>query len=261
MAISDEWKIWIWDNISRDVSRDVIAYRLVDQGFDPKDIFNELGVLPANRDLDIQHTIASLQCFGAKRVEHDSFILFVLDTGLSLESCEHLMHLIKEDFVESSVVERDVSLSSGRKSKTRFLESCLDKTVVRLKVLISGFLGIPYCFSEPLQGQWYESGGFYNQHYDTFDSTQSGYDQHFENQGQRTWTFMINLNSPDEGGETLFSKVGHSFSPKPGQAVIWYNLQDNGQRNPYSLHGGNPVIRGEKLIITSWFQQRARALF
>lgn len=95
--------------------------------------------------------------------------------------------------------------------------------------------------------------GFYNDHYDACDK----YEQFNSHHGNRTWTCMVTLNEVEEGGETSFPTLQKSFKPKIGQALIWYNLNKNGLAHPLSLHSAQPVLKGEKFIITQWFHQCA----
>ena len=66
------------------------------------------------------------------------------------------------------------------------------------------------------------------------------------NEGFRRFlTYMIYLNDVDEGGETEFLHQSIRVKPKAGRIVIWPAAF------PY-MHRGNPPLKGEKYIITSW---------
>ncbi|XP_071090187.1 uncharacterized protein [Haliotis cracherodii] len=92
-------------------------------------------------------------------------------------------------------------------------------------------------------------------------------------------TVMMYLNDVEEGGETAFPvadladpdisaenenlsfncyKASVVVKPKKGTAVFWYNNyvdEDTGwigEHDPFSLHGGCDVIRGEKWIANLW---------
>ena len=47
---------------------------------------------------------------------------------------------------------------------------------------------------------------------------------------------------------------------KAGDALIFWNLSAAGEREPFSLHGGLPVIRGEKWLLSQWVRQRPTPL-
>ena len=46
-----------------------------------------------------------------------------------------------------------------------------------------------------------------------------------------------------------------SVTPKKGSAVLFYNCLPTGEVDGLSLHGGAPVIAGEKLIATKWIRE------
>lgn len=76
----------------------------------------------------------------------------------------------------------------------------------------------------------------------------------------------------ESGGETVFPHAerkvagpgwsdcalnGLSFKPVRGDAVLFYSLHPDGREDPNSLHGGCPVIRGEKFVATKWIHGAA----
>ncbi|KAL0647510.1 hypothetical protein Bca4012_045801 [Brassica carinata] len=82
-----------------------------------------------------------------------------------------------------------------------------------------------------------------------------------------TWTFL------PKGGETVFpnaeipsrreltenkddlsdcAKKGIAVKPRKGDALLFFNLHPDAIPDPLSLHGGCPVIEGEKWSATKW---------
>ena len=74
-----------------------------------------------------------------------------------------------------------------------------------------------------------------------------------------------------EGGETIFPRagglphpgdnnvdnlqrdqVGLLCKPKQGKIIVFYNLLPNGDIDPMALHGGCPVLKGEKWAANKW---------
>lgn len=72
---------------------------------------------------------------------------------------------------------------------------------------------------------------------------------HFESCGadkaQRITAWMIYLNDVDEGGETEFLYQHKRIEPKAGRLVVWPTAYTH-------IHRGNPPLKGEKYILTSW---------
>jgi len=70
----------------------------------------------------------------------------------------------------------------------------------------------------------------------------------FDNES-RALVFTIYLNDIEEGGETEFLHFSKRVKPKAGRIVIWP------AGFPY-VHRGNPPLKGEKYIVTSWLKLR-----
>tara|TARA_R100001530_G_scaffold84337_1_gene58764 strand:- start:1132 stop:1734 length:603 start_codon:yes stop_codon:yes gene_type:complete len=70
----------------------------------------------------------------------------------------------------------------------------------------------------------------------------------FENAG-RVLVYSVYLNDVEEGGETEFLHFSKRIKPKTGRIVIWPS------GFPY-VHRGNPPLKGEKYLLTSWMMLR-----
>lgn len=101
----------------------------------------------------------------------------------------------------------------------------------------------------------YGIGGEYKPHYDYFDPSTPGGLYHYNRGGQRVASFIVYLNTPEAGGETVFPKAKLRVKPEKGKALLFYNVDPEGKEDPMSFHGGAPVIAGEKWIITRWLRQ------
>jgi len=44
--------------------------------------------------------------------------------------------------------------------------------------------------------------------------------------------------------------------PRRGQALLFYDLMPDGEMDEQSLHGGCPVLKGEKWVATKWLRQK-----
>jgi len=118
-------------------------------------------------------------------------------------------------------------------------------------------LGLPLACGEPLQGQRYAPGQEFRPHTDTFNPGGYDYLVHTERGGQRSWTAMVYLNQPEDGGATRFKNIGKTIQPETGKLLAWNNLRD-GQPNDATIHQGMKVRRGTKYIVTKWYRERPR---
>ncbi len=256
---NDEWKDWIWSNIKNGVSKQKIYDSLIENNYDIFTVINELKFIPAifrkKDEIHPSRVMNHLEKSGAKKVD-TSIPLYIFENFLSKEACDAVIQLQKNDCARSTTGEgKDAQINPIRNSFTTYFElDGLENThiiIQEIKQKILSLLDISQQYSESIQGQCYQENGFYKEHFDADEN----YDRIQRHHGNRTWTCMITLNEVQEGGNTHFPLLAQSFVPKIGQALIWYNLGEDGLANPLTLHTGLPVIAGEKFIITQWFHQ------
>jgi prolyl 4-hydroxylase len=190
-----------------------------------------------------------------QRVPTRELALFVVRGFLDASTCSALIDRIDHRRRPSEIAD-DVGIANFRTSETCDLD-WRDPLVGEVDRKIAGLLGLPLSASEPIQGQRYAPGQEFKPHTDTFEP--GGYDfyVHTGQSGQRTWTAMVYLNQPEEGGATRFKKIGKTVQPETGKLLAWNNLLPDGRPNPATLHHGMKVRRGTKYIITKWFRERA----
>jgi prolyl 4-hydroxylase len=191
---------------------------------------------------------------GVQRVPTRDLELFVVRNFLDADTCAALIGQIDAKRRPSGIAD-DLGIANYRTSETCDLD-WRDPLVAEVERKISELLGIPLDASEPPQGQRYAPGQEFKAHTDTFEP--GGYDfyVHTAERGQRTWTAMIYLNEPEDGGATRFKLIGKTIQPEIGKLLAWNNLLPNGHPNPATLHQGMKVRRGTKYIVTKWFRQR-----
>ena len=73
------------------------------------------------------------------------------------------------------------------------------------------------------------------------------------NKGQRVGTLVMYLNEPQGGGATIFPEAGLEVAPVKGQAVFF--SYDRAHPSTGTLHGGAPVLAGEKWVATKWLRE------
>jgi prolyl 4-hydroxylase len=139
---------------------------------------------------------------------------------------------------------------------TFFSKYSNDPIIDKLSKKISRLTGFPIANEEELQVLHYELGGEYRPHFDSFNPETEAR-KYLLNGGQRIATCMVYLNTPEGGGETIFPEVNVTIMPEKGKAVLFYNVEPTGQIDPLSLHGGTPVLAGEKWLITCWLRADA----
>ena len=176
--------------------------------------------------------------------------IYILDNFMRPDECTDIIAEFKGKFIPSPLTRKDPNDNYFRTSKTVFFDdqSPLQKYITN-KILTT--IGLDEKLAEKAQIQHYEVGNEFKAHWDWFHEDA---DKPFFDRGQRIWTFMIYLNDVEEGGETHFTKLDQSITPKLGRAVIWSNLDKNGKVDYETQHAGTPVKKGQKYVITKWFK-------
>lgn len=191
---------------------------------------------------------------GVQRVPSPRLELFVVRGFLDDGQCAALIERIDARRRPSEITD-DIGVAAFRTSETCDLDPD-DAVVAAVDRRIAELLGLPLAAGEPLQGQHYAVGQEFKPHTDTFEPGGAAYYEHCAETGQRTWTAMIYLNRPEEGGATRFKAIGKTIQPEAGKLLAWNNLLPGGAPNPATLHQGMKVRRGDKYVLTKWFRER-----
>ncbi|WP_052481154.1 prolyl hydroxylase family protein [Gilvimarinus agarilyticus] len=112
--------------------------------------------------------------------------------------------------------------------------------------------------AESLQMIHYGPAQEYAAHFDAWDPATERGERCMAKGGQRLVTCLLYLNDVGAGGATGFPELGLEVPAKRGRMLVFYNCYPGTNvRQPKSLHGGLPVLRGEKLACNFWFRERA----
>jgi prolyl 4-hydroxylase len=122
------------------------------------------------------------------------------------------------------------------------------------KTRIAHLLGWPVENCEGLQVLHYGPGAEYKPHYDYFDPAEPGTPSMLERGGQRVATLVIYLSTPTRAAPRCFPTCAWTVAPQQGHAVFFrYDRPHPASR---TLHGGAPVVAGEKWVATKWLRER-----
>lgn len=175
---------------------------------------------------------------------------------LSDEECDEMVRLAAPRMKRSETVDVKTGGSEvheARTSRGMFFERGEGELIRRIETRIAALLNWPVEFGEGLQVLHYLPGAEYRPHYDYFDPNQPGSAPILKRGGQRVGTLLMYLNTPEAGGGTTFPDVNLEIAPIKGNAAFF--SYDRPHPMTRSLHGGAPVVRGEKWVSTKWLRQ------
>ncbi|WP_026695526.1 2OG-Fe(II) oxygenase [Peribacillus kribbensis] len=201
-------------------------------------IFNHQGPIIKTADREIK-IVAKLE---------NPFIA-VLGNVLSEEECDELIQL-SDNRLQRSKIGAGRSVDDMRTSSGMFFEESENPIIARIEKRISTIMGIPIEHGDGLQILKYSPGQEYKPHFDYFSPSSRA------SENNRISTLIMYLNDVTEGGETVFPKLNFSVIPQKGMAVYFEYFYREQSLNELTLHGGSPVIEGEKWVATQWMRKR-----
>ena len=175
---------------------------------------------------------------------------------LSDEECDTLIERAQPRMARSETVQTDTGgseVNTARTSRGMFFEREENAVCARVELRIARLLDWPIENGEGLQVLHYLPGAEYQPHHDYFDPAKAGTPTIVARGGQRVGTVVMYLNTPLKGGSTTFPDVGLEVAPVKGNAVFF--SYDRPHPSTKTLHGGAPVLEGEKWVATKWLRE------
>ncbi|WP_046174937.1 2OG-Fe(II) oxygenase [Domibacillus indicus] len=201
-------------------------------------IFNHTGSTIKTEDREI-HIIARLE----------EPLVAVLGNVLSDDECDELITLSKNR-MQRSKIGASHQVNEMRTSSGMFFDDNENDIITKIEKRLSSIMNIPVEHGDGIQILKYSAGEEYKPHYDFF-SPEIG-----ASRNNRISTLVMYLNDVDQGGETFFPQLNFSVLPKKGTAVYFEYFYTDMNLNERTLHGGAPVITGEKWIATQWMRKQ-----
>lgn len=211
----------------------------------------EIDLSASPREIDLgDRTVRVLAALRSPRV-------VVVGGLLSDEECEGLIELARPRMARSLTVQTATGgeeLNPDRTSNGMFFNRGETALVSAIEARIARLVRWPVAHGEGLQVLNYRQGAEYKPHYDYFDPGEPGTPTILQRGGQRVGTLVMYLNEPGQGGGTTFPDAGFEVAPQRGHAVFF--SYDRPHPSTRTLHGGAPVLAGEKWVATKWLRQR-----
>ncbi|MFA1710718.1 2OG-Fe(II) oxygenase [Peribacillus frigoritolerans] len=201
-------------------------------------IFNHIGNKIKTEDREI-NVVARLE----------EPLIVVLENVLSVEECDRLIELSKDKMNRSKIgVTHEVN--EIRTSSSMFFQENEYDIITKIEKRISTIMNIPVEHGEGIQILKYTPGQEYKAHFDFFKSSS------IAAKNNRISTIILYLNDVEQGGETYFPGLNFSVFPRKGMAVYFEYFYNDKNLNELTLHGGAPVVTGEKWVATQWMRRQ-----
>jgi len=176
--------------------------------------------------------------------------------GRGGEECDALREAAGPRLARSETVDNTTGGSEVNEARTSvgmFFGRGESALIGRIEARIARLLNWPIENGEGLQVLHYRPGAEYKPHYDYFDPDQPGTPSILARGGQRLATVVMYLSNPERGGGTVFPDLKLEVAPQKGHAVFFsYPVAHPASQ---SLHGGAPLLEGEKWVATKWLRE------
>ncbi|MGF6933313.1 hypothetical protein OKW41_002452 [Paraburkholderia sp. UCT70] len=187
-------------------------------------------------------------------------LLVVFADVLSVAECAELIgrsrHRLKRSTTVNPLTGHE-DVIRDRTSEGVWYRRGEDALIARIERRIESLTNWPLENGEGLQVLHYDRSGKYSPHRDFFTPDQPGSAVHTAQSGQRVATLIMYLNDVADGGETVFPSASLSVAARARGAVYFRYMNGQRQLDPSTLHGGAPVLAGDKWIMTKWMRERA----
>lgn len=189
---------------------------------------------------------------------NDEPLVCVFENFLTEQEVDQLVSAAKPKLTPALVSSADNGVvSAGRTGSTCWIGLNHNEVIAQLSLRVAEVVGITLENAESLQVVHYGPSQEYAPHYDAWVAESDRGKRCMARGGQRLVTCLLYLNDVEAGGGTSFPKLDMEIRALKGRMVIFHNCYP-GQtiRHPNSLHGGMPVLAGEKWACNFWFREK-----
>jgi len=145
-----------------------------------------------------------------------------------------------------------------RQSMTAALsDGVMDLVLWAIKLRMAALAGGTFDQGEPLAVLLYRPGEQYRPHVDYLTEDGHAASADLARRGQRIATSLVRLNQDFTDGDTVFPRLDIRWTGVRGDALGFANTDAAGQGDPMTLHAGEPVSSGMKILASLWLRQRA----
>lgn len=147
--------------------------------------------------------------------------------------------------------------ASYRNSLTAAMpDQAMDMVTWAIKTQMASLAGTTPRHGEALAVIVYRPGEEYRAHYDFILDSDGYAAEDIRRRGQRVATSLVRLNEEFTGGDTVFPRLSVRWTGQRGDALSFDNVDPLGELHKASLHAGEPVKEGVKVLASLWLRER-----
>lgn len=210
-----------------------------------------------------RYPLATIAAPAPMTIIHRAPRIAVLEAFAAPELCDWLITRAKPHLQRARVYD-DVG-DRGREQDARDNSAAIfdamqsDVVMMALRARVKASAGLPQAGLEKLSVLHYAPGQRFEPHFDFLDPAIPAQARDMmQSGGQRVATFLLYLNDDFEGGETAFLDLDYRFKGRKGDAILFWNVDEQGAPEPKTRHAGLPTTRGEKWLYSQWIRERRR---
>ena len=191
--------------------------------------------------------------------------IIVFENFLPPAVCDWLVNLARPVLAAARVhhpEERDGAVDPLRSNSGigfTLLESDVLMQIVNARIATAS--GAPTAYQEATNILHYATGQEYKPHFDFMDPDLPQFTEIVRRDGQRIATLLVYLNDGFDGGETHFPVLDMRYKGRPGDAILFLNVDGEGVIDRRTLHAGLAPTQGEKWLLSKWIRDRPAAQF
>ena len=278
-SVTPELRQWVQQQLAAGVSREALYQSMLSSGWMPEVASQALGqqaeslpswtapapAQPARPRGELPEPDLAAQHSEIEVLGHKVRVLMALERPrvvvfgglLSDDECDAMVLAARNRLARSETVasrNEGSEVNSARTSEGMFFERGETEVCARVEARLAALLNWPASHGEGLQVLRYRRGAEYLPHYDYFEPHHASSKAILQRGGQRVGTVVMYLNTPEHGGATTFPDIKLDVMAVKGNAVFF--SYDRPDPATLTLHGGAPVLDGEKWVATKWLRER-----
>jgi len=191
------------------------------------------------------------------RVVHEHPRVSVAEKFLSPRLCDWLIERARPKIGRARVFDTagggKIDLTRNN-SATDFNIAETDLVLALIRARIATVTGLAPQGMEHSQVLHYSVGQQFAPHFDFLDPATPAYAQNIASEGQRVATFLIYLNDEFDAAETSFLALDWRYRGGKGDAILFWNVDEQGTPDRQTLHAGLAPTRGEKWLFSQWIR-------